>query len=160
MQYKFFKIPVKSIEVCEEEINRFLRSVKVVHLQRDWVDLGENSFWALAVEYLPVTPGTTRGAGSRKRPKVDYKEVLSDEDFAVFARLREWRKGVAAEEGVPVYTIFTNEQLAGIAEDKARSLADLGKIDGIGDARIAKYGDAVIRLVAAALPETPKKNGS
>jgi len=34
------------------------------------------------------------------RPKVDYKEVLKPEEFEVFSRLREWRKGVAEKEGV------------------------------------------------------------
>jgi hypothetical protein len=38
---------------------------------------------------------------------VDYKEVLKPEEFEVFSRLREWRKGVAEKEGVPVYTVLT-----------------------------------------------------
>ena len=42
----------------------------------------------------------------------DYKQVLKPEEFEVFSRLREWRKGVAEKEGVPVYVVFSNEQLA------------------------------------------------
>jgi superfamily II DNA helicase RecQ len=47
-----------------------------------------------------------------KLPKVDYKEVLKPEEFEVFSRLRDWRKAVAEKEGVPVYVVLSNEQLA------------------------------------------------
>jgi superfamily II DNA helicase RecQ len=117
LQCKFFIIPVGDIEHSEVEVNRFLRSVRVVNMQRDFVDQGPNSFWSVAVEYLSAA----KSAGEKnrlKKSKIDYKQVLSPEDFALFAQLREWRKGEAAEIGVPVYTIFTNEQLAKIAEQK------------------------------------------
>ena len=38
--------------------------------------------------------------------------MLKPEEFEVFSRLREWRKAAAEKEGVPVYTVLTNEQLA------------------------------------------------
>jgi hypothetical protein len=37
---------------------------------------------------------------------VDYKEVLKPEEFEVFSRLREWRKGVAEKEGVPDFVVW------------------------------------------------------
>jgi len=138
-------------------MNRFLRSVRVVHVQREFVDQGENSFWAMAIEYMQMVPGSTHGA-SRKQAKVDYKALLSADDFAVFARLREWRKGAAAEEGVPVYTIFTNEQLAKIAEANVQTQADLAEIDGVGKSRIAKYADAVIEIVSPSTPVFQSKD--
>ena len=49
---------------------------------------------------------------SGKPPEVDYREVLKPEEFEMFSRLREWRKALAEKEGVPVYTLLTNEQLA------------------------------------------------
>jgi superfamily II DNA helicase RecQ len=47
-----------------------------------------------------------------------------------------------------VYTIFTNEQLAEIAEKQTTTKAGLQAIDGIGEARVKKYGDEVARIVA------------
>ena len=47
---------------------------------------------------------------------MDYKEILKSEDFAVFARLRDLRKEIAQAEAVPVYTVFTNEQLAQLVD--------------------------------------------
>lgn len=151
LQYKFFRIPLQSLEESEEALNRFLRSVKVVHVQREFVAQGENSFWTLAIEYMPSEDGSAGGGILRKRVKIDYKELLSPEDFAVFVKLREWRKEVAAEEGVPVYAIFTNEQMAKIAEERSQTQADLAQIDGIGKSRIAKYGESVLEIVAKAI---------
>lgn len=149
LQYKFFRIPVQSAAAWEDEVNRFLRSVRVVHVQRDFVAQGENSFWALAVEYMPADGRSPGGNDSRRREKVDFKAILSPEDFAVFARLREWRKEVAAEEGVPVYAIFTNEQLAKIAELRPVKAADVAAIDGIGASRIDKYAQTVVDMVSS-----------
>ena len=50
---------------------------------------------------------------------------------------------------MPVYTVFTNEQLAEIARRGVQSRADLAKIEGIGEARLNKYGEAVLKVVAA-----------
>ena len=67
--------------------------------------------------------------------------------FTVFARLRELRKDLANKEGVPVYAVFTNEQLAEIARRRASCLSHLKDIDGIGDSRAGKYGQAVISVM-------------
>jgi superfamily II DNA helicase RecQ len=71
---------------------------------------------------------------------VDYREVLNQEQFELFSRLRDKRKELALRDGVQVYTIMTNEQLAEVVKQKISDVADLGQIDGIGAARIEKYG--------------------
>jgi len=77
VQYKFFRIPVHSMELCEEEMNRFLRSVRVVQVAREFVDLGENSFWAVAVEHMTMNEAATTAGSPRKKKRIDYREVLS-----------------------------------------------------------------------------------
>ncbi|HDS15442.1 MAG TPA: hypothetical protein ENN66_02255 [Proteobacteria bacterium] len=77
---------------------------------------------------------------------MDYREILEPETFAVFDRLRAWRKEQAAGEGLAPYVILTNEQLAAIARLDEISLAALGRIDGIGEARLQKYGAAVLAV--------------
>ena len=67
---------------------------------------------------------------------VDYKEVLSTEDFVTFARLREFRKELAKTEQVPAYAIFTNEQLADIAKALPLFAHALSKIEGVGENRV------------------------
>ena len=120
----------------------------MVTVHREFVAYEENSFWSFAVEYLEGNPANNKqSSGGAEKKRIDYKEVLSPEDFAVFARLREWRKHAAGEVGVPVYTIFTNEQLATIITNRALSKTDLRGIEGIGDARVDKYGDAILQFM-------------
>ena len=80
------------------------------------------------------------------------REVLSPEDFAVYVRLRELRKTIAAEEAIPPYSVFTNEQLAAIVTGRVSSKADLGKIAGIGEARLEKYGSRFLSLLGNTVP--------
>ena len=54
MQYKFFAVPIWQSEQHEPEINKFLSSVRVINIQREFVADKENSLWCLAVEYMPA----------------------------------------------------------------------------------------------------------
>jgi superfamily II DNA helicase RecQ len=147
MQLKLFILSVKNLTAAEAEMNAFLRSHRVLAVKKEFVSDGENSFWTFCVEYLESTPAGNLPPGG-KLPKVDYKEVLKPEEFEVFSRLRDWRKTVAEKEGVPVYVVFSNEQLAEMVKKKVGSKAALKEIEGVGDARVEKYGDAVLeRLV-------------
>ncbi|MBU4260273.1 MAG: hypothetical protein KKC76_00140 [Proteobacteria bacterium] len=93
VQYKFFTISARGDGEDEECLNRFLRHNRILTIHREFVQNGENSYWNLAVEYLAGgNRATGQSPGRTEKDRVDYKEVLSPGDFAVFARLREWRK--------------------------------------------------------------------
>jgi len=80
LQLKFFVIPIRGLEQAEDEINRFLRSVRVVNIQREFVPQGENSFWCMVVEYLVQGASDADGRnGKNNKARIDYKEVLSYE---------------------------------------------------------------------------------
>ena len=147
MQLKLFVLPIKNLGAAEAEMNGFLRGHQVLAVKKEFVPDGENSFWSFCVEYLDGA-----GAGALlpggKLPKEDYKEVLKPEEFEVFSRLRDWRKGVAEKEGVPVYVVLTNEQLAQMVQKKVNSKRGLKEIEGVGDARVEKYGEALLALLA------------
>ncbi|MDP6630776.1 MAG: HRDC domain-containing protein [Kiritimatiellia bacterium] len=148
MQMAFFQIPARGDTGLQEDLNRFLRSHRVLTVQREFVAQGDNSFWALAVEFLegpaPSGPGTSRG----NKKRVDYKDVLSPADFADFAKLRDWRKAAAEQDGIPVYAIFTNEQLAAIATKRPTTTNGLQEIEGIGEAKAKKYGSGALDVIA------------
>lgn len=152
MSFKFFTVPIQDDGTAATELNGFLRSHRVLSVDRRWVEQGTSSFWCFCIDYLEHStgsPGATR-AGSAPRGKVDYKDVLNAEEFAVFARLRDVRKQISASEAVPVYTIFTNEQLAAMVQAKAADRAALEKIAGVGDARIEKYGAKMLEVLSRA----------
>ncbi len=150
-------MPVSSAEDAEIDLNAFLKTVQVITVHRDLICQENRFYWAIAVEYATGRLNEGRkGAGGKK--KIDYKEVLSPEDFAVFVKLRDWRKETAAREAVPLYTIFMNDQLAGMVIKKVRTKSQLGEIDGIGRSRIEKYGDAVLSILKEAGNKTAQKD--
>ena len=75
--------------------------------------------------------------------------MLKPEEFEVFSRLRDRRKAAAENEGVQVYVVLTNEQLAQMVQKKVNSKAGLKEIEGVGDARVEKYGESLLALLAA-----------
>ena len=147
VQFRVFQIPVSESEKNEEEFNKFLRSVRAVGIHKEFVSHGPESFWSFAVEYIMEKNQSDFKKDEGEKRRIDYKNILSPEDFTLFVSLREWRKKRAADEGVPVYTIFTNAQLASIVEKKVGSISALKKIDGVGESRIEKYGESVVSIV-------------
>ncbi|KPA13679.1 HRDC domain-containing protein, partial [Candidatus Magnetomorum sp. HK-1] len=134
IQYKFFMIPVKNNHEAEAELNAFLKGVRVVSIHREFVSQGNESFFSIILEYMEKQAASNASDYSKLKPRIDYREELSPENFAIFAQLREWRKETAAKESVPVYTIFKNDQLAQIIEKRILNKADLSKIEGVGEA--------------------------
>lgn len=143
MPYKTFVIPVRDPSSSEAELNDFLRSHRILTTERRWVDMGMDSYWCILVDYLEGSPPKGANSASTKR-RIDYREVLNEEDFSVFAQLRNLRKTMATEDDVALYNVFTNEQLAQIVQGRVRTKADLQRIDGIGQARIEKYGERLL----------------
>ena len=67
----------------------------------------------------------------------------------LFDALREARRRIASEAGVPPYVIFHDSTLREIAENKPRDLDELGRIQGVGAVKLARYGDAMLAALAA-----------
>lgn len=64
--------------------------------------------------------------------RLDYKELLSEDEFARFAEMRKLRKQIAAEEAVPPYTVFTDAMLGEMAKVPELTLQSMQTISGIG----------------------------
>jgi ATP-dependent DNA helicase RecQ len=62
----------------------------------------------------------------------------------LFERLRAWRAETAKAHGVPAYVIFHDSTLAAIAAARPDCLDDLRGLSGIGAAKLARYGEAII----------------
>ena len=67
----------------------------------------------------------------------------------LFEALREVRRALAAEAGVPAYVVFHDSTLRGIAAARPGSLADLGQIDGVGEVKLQRYGPAMLDALRA-----------
>jgi hypothetical protein len=115
LQYAPFLLPVWADNPEQEALNRFIRGRRVIQTKKELITLEGQPHWAILVEYIE---GQNPGPQEPVKNKVDYREILSAEDFAIFSKLRDIRKRLAEENGLPVYAISTNEQLAEIAKRK------------------------------------------
>ena len=109
MQLRFFTVPIHGPAEQAAELNQFLAGHRILSVDRQLIADGANSAWSLCVSY-DASPAATCPPVIGKRPKVDYRELLTPPEFAVFSRPRGLRKEKADAEAVPAYAVFTNEQ--------------------------------------------------
>ncbi|HHN66684.1 MAG TPA: DNA helicase RecQ, partial [Thermopetrobacter sp.] len=101
---------------------------------------GEESF------FMRHRPKPRREAKPRKVKVADAD--MPPESQALFEALRAWRKEEAAERNVPPYVIFHDSALRGIATLRPKTLQALATVDGVGEAKLNRYGEEVLLIVA------------
>ena len=90
---------------------------------------------------------TAKRAPKAAKAKAPQQE-LSPETQPVFEKLRAWRAATAKEQGVPAYVIFHDATLRQIATEGPGTLAELGTINGVGENKLAKFGQQVLDTLA------------
>ncbi len=85
-----------------------------------------------------------RSSSSSRGAVVD----LAEADIPLFEALRAWRAAEAKEQGVPAYIVFGDATLRAVAELRPQSLADLDGVSGIGEKKLAAYGEGLLSVVA------------
>jgi superfamily II DNA helicase RecQ len=157
MQFRFFTIPVHDGGGAADDLNQFLNAHRILAVDRHLLADAANSTWAVCVSFDEGGTARRGALPSPRGPKVDYREVLSEPEFAVFSRLRALRKTLSDQEGVPPYAVFTNEQLARIVQDRIVTITGLRELQGVGASRAEKYGEAFLGMMrdAALPPPTP-----
>ncbi|MDP2289134.1 MAG: ATP-dependent DNA helicase UvrD2 [Actinomycetota bacterium] len=70
-----------------------------------------------------------------------------DHDEQTFEALRQWRLQLSREREVPAYVVCTDATLMAIAEQQPQTLDELASIPGIGPAKLAEFGEALLDLV-------------
>ena len=68
-------------------------------------------------------------------------------DKALFERLKELRRDIAARESVPAYIVFSDASLRDMCRRKPASLVQFSAVKGVGSAKLEKYGEAFVRLI-------------
>jgi ATP-dependent DNA helicase RecQ len=82
----------------------------------------------------------------RKRAREAMAAAVGD-DATLFDALKAWRRDVAAAQGVPPYVVFHDRTLLEIARGRPKSLAELAGVGGVGEGKLGRYGEAVLRVV-------------
>jgi superfamily I DNA/RNA helicase len=74
-------------------------------------------------------------------------EEKSGNQTLVKTMLKNWRAQKANQTGLPTYMIISNKAIDELAMYMPSSKEALGLINGLGDVKIAKYGDEIIRII-------------
>ncbi|WUA59527.1 DNA helicase RecQ [Streptomyces sp. NBC_00224] len=91
----------------------------------------------------PERAPRARGTAKAKAAPADFPE----EAAPLFEALRAWRAAEAREQGVPAYVIFHDATLREIAVARPGSVEELGTIAGVGEKKLATYGEGVLEVL-------------
>ena len=114
--------------------------------------VGEYQTLSLTAKGLEVLNGRSSVRGvlldAKERVKKDEKKK-SDLEYnsALFALLRQKRKELADQAGVPPYVIFSDRSLIEMAAYYPQSRASLMNIAGVGQVKLNRYGDAFLEII-------------
>jgi ATP-dependent DNA helicase RecQ len=86
----------------------------------------------------------------RKRRKVDgsVATALSPEEHRLFEALRQLRRGIAAERGVPPYVVFGDAVLEEMSRLRPGSLSAFAAIKGVGQSKLEQFGERFLGSIA------------
>jgi ATP-dependent DNA helicase RecQ len=144
-------------EMSRDEWTSVIR--QLVHHGYLYQDIAEYS----ALKLRPSATGVLRGevavqfarpkahVKAEKKRKVPRSVALtgSDVDEDLFERLRELRREIAEEQGVPAYVVFSDRTLADMAARNPRDRAGFLEVFGVGEAKLERYGDVFLEAIAA-----------
>ncbi len=79
----------------------------------------------------------------------EVPEFLDRDSSHRFEKLRQWRRKIASEKNLPPYVICHDATLKLIAIKSPKNIAELSKVRGMGPAKIAQYGDEILKVLQA-----------
>ena len=145
-QFASFYVSPFGEKSVTEELNTFLRSHRIINVEKRLIDSERATGWVFLIEYGNTDGKNTQAPSSQR---IDYREVLNPVEYALYDKLRNLRKEIAEKAGIPVYAVFTNDQLAVMVKKPPKSAKDLHSIPGVGESRVKQYGESFINLFIA-----------
>lgn len=136
-------------------IIRQLVARKLLH-----VDIARGQSLVLSDECRAVLKGQEK---VYLRPLADDKATRSsasadrwlrtEREERLWQALRGWRRQMADEHNVPAYAVFSDRTLRDLVEKHPSSRVGLAKVYGLGELKLARYGEALLELLSAAAAE-------
>jgi superfamily II DNA helicase RecQ len=128
-----------------EDVSRFIETVKAYY-QKDIEEKGESS-----IEFLKVT--------NKKKVTVKKTKESKEADQEIVKKLKELRFNISKKHKLyPVYTVFNNETLSLIIEEKPTTKEALLSIKGLGQKKIDEFGQDICDFVNENLIHDESKN--
>ncbi|MDY1016769.1 DNA helicase RecQ [Pseudomonas coleopterorum] len=98
---------------------------------------------ALRKELKPQT-SSTRGSGSAS----PASQLVRGEEREQWEALRTLRRNLAQEHAVPPYVIFPDSTLLEMLRSQPTSMAEMGRVSGVGARKLERYGEAFLQVLA------------
>jgi ATP-dependent DNA helicase RecQ len=122
--------------------------------------LGKDVMAGRVEEVLMAVPATRHAGPSKRSRKSSRSRVRipgrsekpdssKEADDAVLNALRRWRLEEARRRAIAPFVILHDRTLVAIAASLPRSNSELGAVPGIGPAKLAAYGDAILSTIAS-----------
>jgi ATP-dependent DNA helicase RecQ len=91
-------------------------------------------------------PERKRGGDRTRAPRV---AAPTDPEAAdLWQALRAHRFVLAQEQDVPAYIIFNDATLRAMLEQRPRTLVEMGRLSGVGETKLARFGEGFLRVIA------------
>jgi ATP-dependent DNA helicase RecQ len=138
-------------------IGKELSKAQWLHLSRQFLQEGllEKELEFGGLKLTPKAHAVLRGRekfyGTVQAERTDYtaeKEEGLEFDRELFELLRKLRKSLADAQNVPPYVVFADKTLTEMAAYLPQSRASLGRIHGVGEAKLDKYGAAFLQEIS------------
>lgn len=143
----FFISPFSEPASCAE-LNNFLKSHRIINVEKRLIDGERGTGWVFLVEYSDVDGAKN---GYTMSTKIDWRDVLTPSQFAVYDLLRKKRKEIGEKTKIPLYGILSNEQLALMAQNPPKTKEDFVKIKGVNEQKYKQFGEQFLEAIHSAL---------
>lgn len=85
---------------------------------------------------------------TKKSASISRSEVARSGSGGLFEHLRQHRKQLASQLGVPPYIIFPDTVLIDLVNIRPKTLGEFGNIKGVGEAKLKKYGLSFLEAIS------------
>ncbi len=146
MPIRLFTIPFdpKQELFQDEELRAFLLNKQIKTLRPEVFQANGKAYWSIFAEYENVFS-----------TDIEKSDGLNEPQKLLFQRLREWRKETANKEGIPVFIIANNSQLAEVVLRAPKTLESLRQIHGFGKKKVDKYGKEILGMIETFYEKKP-----
>jgi len=96
-----------------------------------------------AIALRPLADSSSKGS---RRANAE-RWLKTEREERMWQMLRRWRKQVADEHNVPAYAVFSDRTLRQLVEEKPHNRQMLARIYGLGELKLARYGDDLLALL-------------
>ena len=130
----------------DQVVRDFFKDKEIISIRDHLFVRNEIPYLTLVVKYFPYRSEIDPAMKPQGKRDEAWRATLSEADMGLFNLLRDWRSKRSKRDGVPPYVLLTNVQLVQVVKQRPQTLADLGKIEGIGPAKSEKYGNEILEI--------------